>query len=365
MCVAVAEIAKILCVEEVHPECLEEYNACRLVPLDKGLSSDGTPGVRPIGVGEVLRRLIGKLLIHVIKKDITDAAGPLQTCSGLKAGIEAAIHAMRGKFEDVESEGILLVDAENAFNKLNRKTALENIKVLCPPFYRYLHNTYQKPAQLVINDQKKVEIIQSNEGGTQGDVTAMALYALGIKPLIDYLNNTIDSDKCAQCWFADDSSAAGKLTEIRKWWDELHSNGPKYGYHPLPRKTVLIVKQEYYDIAKEIFKNTEIKISHTGERHMGAWVGSRAHKEKYVGDKVEKWVEDVKELSRLAKDEPQAVYACYTKAIAHRWSYVQRTIPDIKHLFQPLEDTIRENLIPSIIGRKVNDLERERYLAFQ
>lgn len=166
LCLAIADTAKILCTEEIHPDCLEEYNACRLIPLDKGASKDGTPGVRPIGVGEVMRRLVGKLLIHVIKKDITEAAGPLQTCSGLKAGIEAAIHAMRGKFEDVHSEGILLVDAENAFNKLNRKTALENIQVLCPPFYRYLKNTYQKPAQLVINDRKKVTVIQSNEGGT-------------------------------------------------------------------------------------------------------------------------------------------------------------------------------------------------------
>ena len=33
----------------------------------KGESSDGTPGVRPIGIGEVLRLLVGKLLIGVIK----------------------------------------------------------------------------------------------------------------------------------------------------------------------------------------------------------------------------------------------------------------------------------------------------------
>ena len=104
--------------------------ACRLIPLDKGATQEGTPGVRPIGVGEVLRRLIGKLLLSVIKKDITTAAGPLQTCSGIKAGIEAAIHAMRQKFEDNQTECILLVDAENAFNNLNRRAALENIKEL-------------------------------------------------------------------------------------------------------------------------------------------------------------------------------------------------------------------------------------------
>ena len=78
---------------------------------------------------------------------------------------------------------------------------------------------------------------------------------------------------------------------------------------------------------------------------MGACVGSSEHKEIYVKNKISKWIEDVEELARLAKDEPQAVYSCYTKAISHRWSYVQRTIPGISHLFNPLEDAIREKLI--------------------
>ena len=53
----------------------------------------------------MLRRITGKLLIGVIKKDITDAAGPLQTCTGVKAGIEAAIHAMRKAYENDETVG--------------------------------------------------------------------------------------------------------------------------------------------------------------------------------------------------------------------------------------------------------------------
>ena len=61
------------------------FIAGRLVPLDKGETKEGKPGVRPVGVGEVLRRLVGKLLIGVIKDDITSAAGPLQTCTGIKA----------------------------------------------------------------------------------------------------------------------------------------------------------------------------------------------------------------------------------------------------------------------------------------
>ena len=63
LCQAIADLAKRLCTEEIDPDCLTEYTACRLIPLDKGMTKNNTPGVRPIGVGEVLRRLVGKLLM--------------------------------------------------------------------------------------------------------------------------------------------------------------------------------------------------------------------------------------------------------------------------------------------------------------
>ena len=96
----------------------------------------------------------------------------------------------------------------------------------------------------------------------------------------------------------------------------------KYGYFPLPSKTVLIVKPESKEQAEEIFRGTGVKISSEGERHMGAVIGSKAFKEIYVKTKVEKWIKDVEELAEIAKDEPQVVYASFTKAVSHRWTYV-------------------------------------------
>ena len=89
-----------------------------------------------------------------------------------------------------------MVDVENAFNTLNRKLALNNVRQLCPPFYQYLHNTYQEPAKLIVNDQNSTEFLSSDEGCTQGDVTAMAFYALGLQPLTRDLLSKTDTKSC-------------------------------------------------------------------------------------------------------------------------------------------------------------------------
>ena len=72
-----------------------------------------------------------------------DVTGALQLCAGQDAGIEAAIHAMRDIFIDDETEAILLVDARNAFNNLNRQAALFNVNKLCPAIGKILNNTYR------------------------------------------------------------------------------------------------------------------------------------------------------------------------------------------------------------------------------
>lgn len=171
---------------------------------------------------------------------------------------------MRKIFGEEDTEALLLVDAENAFNNLNRKAALHNIKQLCPPFFRYLSNTYQMPANMYINDNEKTDTITSEEGSTQGDVTAMPMYAVGTRPLIDKLQELTDPSRCYQVWYADDSAAAGRLREMRKWWDILNEFGPKFGYYPKPSKTILIIKDpQLLNLANELFGDTGIKFSIT------------------------------------------------------------------------------------------------------
>ena len=90
---------------------------------------------------------------------------------------------MRINFNNESSEAMLLVDATNAFNTVNRKVALNNIKELCPPYYRFLNNCYQTPTKLFLSGSGK--FIYSQEGATQGDPAAMQMYGLSTNPLIN------------------------------------------------------------------------------------------------------------------------------------------------------------------------------------
>ena len=137
---------------------LRAFVASRLIALDK------CAGVRPIGIGEVARRIIGKAILAIIADDIQEAAGFQQVCAGPQAGCEAAVHAMREIFDDPTTQGILLVDAANAFNNLNHQVALHNIQLRCPSLATVLINTYRMKADLFNG-----EIIPSEEGTTQGD----------------------------------------------------------------------------------------------------------------------------------------------------------------------------------------------------
>ena len=344
---AIATMARGLCTELIDPHSIEALLANRLIPLDKGEGA-----VRPIGVGEVLRRIIGKYVMRVSKPDIIEASGSLQVCAGQKSGSEAAIHAMRTIFNADETDAVLLIDASNAFNALNRATALHNIRVLCPVIATYAINTYRRPARLFITGGEE---INSAEGTTQGDPLAMSLYAISLQPLITGLQL---KSSAKQCWFADDATGGGSLVLLKKWWDELNNLGPDLGYYPNASKCWLVIKPDKESDAKELFADSSINISTQGQKHLGAALGSRSFLEEYVNGKVEDWIDQIVRLSEFAKVQPQASYAAFTFGLRHRWTYFLRTLPDIEDLLEPLERAISDVLIPEFTGQTCTEAER-------
>ena len=334
-----AEFAKNIATKHYNPSLIEAYTSCRLIPLDKD------PGIRPIGIGEVLRRIIGKSISRSVSQCIMEAAGPLQTCAGHGAGAEAAIHAMRQIFQSDETDAVLLIDASNAFNRLNRQVALHNIQVTCPVIATYVINTYRQHSILYVAGGKKM---LSREGTTQGDPLAMAWYSLSTTVLIDSLRAKFSEVK--QVWLADDASAAGKIEKLKKWYDELIKEGEKFGYHVNGSKSWLIVKDDVTEQeAKKEFGDS-VNITTEGQRHLGAVIGSTDFKKMYCMEKVTKWREELMALSQIAETHPQMAYAAYTKGYASKFTYFMRTIEGFGDYLAPVDEVLNSHLIPALFG---------------
>ena len=220
---AVAGLVMMMANRIVEWPWIRAMMSSRLIALDKN------PGVRPIGVGEVLCRLIGKVMVVCTGADVQDECGADQLCSGLRGGIEGAIHAVRKEFVSRSGEGfgVLMVDAKNAFNSVNRGVGLWNARVYWPRCSRFLFNTYRGFSSLWIKDS--VEPMYSREGVTQGDPLSMCFYAVAFLPLVRSLRC---KEKCMQSWYADDSACAGTLENVKEWFEKLSEKGPMYGYYP-------------------------------------------------------------------------------------------------------------------------------------
>ena len=281
-----ALFAKRIATEVIDPTILEAYVACRLIPLDKDAGNSELQ-IRPIGIGEVMRRIVGKTIMWSLNTEVQEAAGPLQVSSGLKGGAEAAIHSMKIIFEKESTDAVILVDATNAFNCLNRLVALHNIQYICPPFAIVLINIYRNPARLFIVGGGEIE---SAEGTTQGCTLAMSFYGLGTNPILQTLKLEFPKEEVSQAWLADDASAAGKLLALKLWWDLIKKEGMKYGYYVKPSKSWLILKDHNkLEECERLFASSPINITVQGKRHLGAAIGSPNYKNEYIVYVVLSW----------------------------------------------------------------------------
>ena len=187
--------------------------------------SNKSPGVRRIGIGEASRRLMGKAVMSVVKKEVAQAAGPLQVCTGQVADVKLAIHSMVDFFESDNSAAEPQMDASIAFNSLNRSIFLHNIKAICPKISNFVVNFYTLLSGLFLRG--KVEL-KSKEGTTQGSPIANDLYALGITALESMHYSS--SNPFYNAGFVDDFTGC-----------EICRFGPFVGYYVNPTKKWLIV----------------------------------------------------------------------------------------------------------------------------
>ena len=359
--------------------------AGRLVALDK------QPGVRPVGIGEIYRRLMAKSVLQAIGHQATSACGNLNLCAGLAAGIEGAIHALETTWQATTSapanldpaegvppriptahtcppqpapptptEGVapatssaapaaLLIDARNGFNELSRLAMLWTVRHLWKNGARFAFNCYRHEVQLIVRRPSghPCYTLLSQEGVTQGDPLSMVLYGLALVPLAKRLRNAVPT--LLQPWYADDSAMMGQAKDIATAMSLLLQHGPERGYFPEPAKSILICRPTDEANIQSTLSAFSFQYRQ-GSRYVGGYLGDRSSRNQWLDPQVQKWTAGVKTLARIARHFPQTAYAGLSKSLQAEWQYLQRVTPDCGSAFSPVEDAIRTAFLPALLG---------------
>ena len=84
-------------------------------------------------------------------------------------------------------------------------------------------------------------------------------------------------------------------------------------------------------------------------------IGSRS----FIASKVDFCVTELVLLASFAVTQLHAAFSVFSCGVVSKWLFIAQTIPDVGHLYQPLEDCVRHHFIPSVIGHSSpGDLER-------
>ena len=135
--------------------------------------------------------------------------------------------------------------------------------------------------------------------------------------------------------------------------------GPAFGYFVNPHKTCLVTKNNLVQSAAELFIGTSINITTGGRPVLGSPVGKPEYIAEFVSLKAKEWANEIERLAEIADSQPHAAYGAITHGLAGKWSYLSRTTPDIGHLLEPVEHSIRTSLLPKLTGQDApSDIQR-------
>lgn len=250
----------------ILPPGYTKFLACgNLISLQK--SEQNSRDIRPIAMGELIRKLAGRLMLKNSKGEIEDFFKGIQFGVGTKNGIEKIFHAITAFLEINPDYDLLISDFINAFNTLFRKYGAATISERFPKFVGYFRSFYQDPSSLFVTDRPNYNFykLSSEEGSPQGCTGATFHYCAGTQPLLTELSNiakaetSSDDDTISEDNNTNINKSSNKKGQVLALIDDIIAavphdkgklilkhilqEGPKYGLILKPSKTMILLGQ--------------------------------------------------------------------------------------------------------------------------
>ena len=149
----------------------------------KGISPAGVG--RPLGIGEVLYRVLGKIISNVMGKQLADVMAPLQLAVGVKDSCIIMDRVLQQMYDD--GYAILSLDLENAFNTVRRRQLYDSCRELAPELLGILRFSYEEKSELRDSHGDFIKFCET--GVRQGDPLAMIFFCIAAFKLLQELED--------------------------------------------------------------------------------------------------------------------------------------------------------------------------------
>ena len=288
-------------------------------PLMALLKAGG--GLRPIAIGETIRRLVSKCCCEATTEDAKIIFGPLQVGVATQGGAEASVHAVRQlakEFGEDPGKIMLKVDFSNAFNVVDRTEMIAQVYDKLPGLYRWVEYCYSHPAHLFFGSC----VLQSASGVQQGDPLGPLLFSLVLHPLALKIQAEFPNlDLCV--WYLDDGTIIGAVEDVYKVFELIQKEGPARGLHLNVKKNEIWWPSR---VTPDPFPADVDRVDNAGVKLLGAPIGTKD----FTTDFVRKKLDALDAVYKTLRDvnDAQVEFALFRGCLSYnKINHLLRTCP--------------------------------------
>ena len=329
----------------VPPDVTPHLCGARLIAANKK-----SGGLRPIAVGNILRRLTSKLFSKAVSDRMGNLLAPHQLGVGVRGGVEAAVHTIREAVSLNPDKWLIQLDLQNAFNSVNRSHVLSEVARVLPDCLAWAVTCYGAASHLQFGNTS----LSSSSGVQQGDPFAGICFALVLQPVVEAIQREVPT-LVANVWFHDDGSAVGSEAELQSVVAIVKREGPQRGLHLQPDKSTVWSPSPLAPGIKDPLGCGIKQVEEQGVKFLGAPIGSDEFIVQFVKKKVAKIKNITAQLPSL--HQPHLEFVLLRSCLAlPKIVFILRTTDPSKfwHLLRDFDFTTRE-AISRILGGAISD----------